>query len=416
MANVDPHQDVLQFLQDLDSIVPTDQPASTAASATISSVVSEPNQDVMSFLNELDSPTVDMQQNVPAAVQAQAVAHGNPRVEDAASAPPPAVVPTVAQGGQSDTPQSQSQAPARQPGITMQQPMNPSNHESSARHYDERQQDSWGWNVGRLWSRAQQVSTSAATSLTKSLETAKHMAEETAKAVSANEKVKGLMNKEGLGKLGNDITRFTQSLADTLAPPIDAASDVAPLATTVSIWLSAATLDSEAADTSLDALHDFVQATVNDLWLNQMRLCSKVAVNSVKDPGSRVADSFAEAAEIVQTTILRLRKLAEAHVDTHSPVSPRSSTGTPAPSHQSVFLVIQPVNTLIGSHRHLHYMVFASAMDKDIVTTSLSQSVVLRGEKDGLKGKWEKSQKLRVLETVLADCCEEFGVRCLEKE
>ncbi|KND04290.1 uncharacterized protein SPPG_00025 [Spizellomyces punctatus DAOM BR117] len=415
MTEPNAHQEVLQFLQDLDSIVPGEAaggPTTSVAQNATPTTHAASSQDVLSFLNELDAPPVSSASPSASTIPSQAPPVGVPASKPGqtnpyaatSSAPhrPPVVTSQRPPQGFSipaPSPVTSQQTVPQQTNVPLIQPSYQSTDTSPTVRGD-----AWGW--GNIWSQAAKVSGAAATSLTKGLETAKAMAEETAKAVSTNEKVKGIIsnvNKEQFEKLGTDITRLTQSVVDTIAPPIGRGDhpSTAMFASNVTVWFCGEA--SGAAD--LDNLHDFVQSTVNEMWLNSRpRLCDKVSVNSVKHPEPKIADSLEEATKIVESTIERLHKLSD------------SSEPIPTAS-QAVFLVIQPFTTtltslLSDSQPHLQYYTVLVSGDTMHVATSVSQSVAVVAGEDGLVGKWAKHQKQRVLETAMADVCEEFAVRC----
>jgi hypothetical protein len=173
---------------------------------------------------------------------------------------------------------------------------------------------------------------------------AQSMVEEVEKAVTA-EKVKGLVanvssnvthtvkgvvGNDTVGKLGTELLKSVNTIGDIIAPPIQRGpsaqgrrahhagagellyssdSVLPPMASTITVWLCAQTLDPEAVNggnipaddiaASSDQIHDFVQGTTNALWLEtqngQQQVCEKIVVNSVTDPTPRPAKGIEEA-------------------------------------------------------------------------------------------------------------------------
>ncbi|KAJ1543717.1 hypothetical protein HK096_008185, partial [Nowakowskiella sp. JEL0078] len=93
-------------------------------------------------------------------------------------------------------------------------------------------------------------------------------------------KVQGLVQKtvnaENLNRLGSEISHFTASLVDAIAPPLFAAvgadeyrfTDAKIFADTLTVWSCCEAVNGE----NLDVLHDFLQQTVNELWLSEVPL------------------------------------------------------------------------------------------------------------------------------------------------
>ncbi|KAI9101653.1 hypothetical protein DFS34DRAFT_591505 [Phlyctochytrium arcticum] len=416
-SDANPHQEVLQFLQDLDSIVPTNDPSSGPQNnqkskqpqlAQGQAPTDASSQDVLSFLSELDapvaptgSPSVSSPALKPANLQSSEAKPAFVPSARVTTRPAPLDGQTSLTANESarrsqDDPRTFGSSPL---GTSSPLPGSPS---GSMKRRSSGKQDTWGWT--NIWSQAQKVSGVAAESITKGLESAKLMAEETARAVSTNEKVKGIIqnvNKEQFGKIGNDITRFTQNVVDTIAPPISQDGDPV-FAQTITVWFCSEASGAE----DLDSLHDFVQSTVNEMWLSAhyQRLCNKISVNSVKHPDPRVVSNLEEAISLVQGNIERLRKLAD------------KGEAVPENVGRSVILSIQPfmpsVKTpFLDPKPHLQYYVALVANDGSNVAASISQSVAVDND-DTFLGKWSKHQRRRVLETVVADVCEEFAVQC----
>ncbi|KAJ3128031.1 hypothetical protein HK100_009407 [Physocladia obscura] len=370
-----PSEDVMKFLDGLDEFVPAKDSANsgtksgseTVANGTTATADAKTAGDVLSFLDELD------------ASQAQ-------------------------NSNQTETPtQSQSQVQAQN-----QVQQNQSHVQSAA-------DSAWGW-AGSIWSTAQatasKVSSSAVSTAVSSLKIANNMVEETL----ANEKVKGIVaevstsvsgvvNKETVGKLTHDISKFTinsvHTLGDIIAPPLESdshrgnssishllfsdsssyhnspTSSLPPLASTITIWLCAELQEDDAATSSTqqeqsqsgmvpqspaDMIHDFVQATANSLWLHgggaipggSGRATGKrVVVNSVTDPSPRAARGVQEAVKVVEATVQRLQKLSALNNDSDEDgIESPSDINSPKPPNVTLFLVIQPYTTLIPSPLH----------------------------------------------------------------
>ncbi|KAJ3297321.1 hypothetical protein HK104_000648 [Borealophlyctis nickersoniae] len=528
MSTGSAHQDVLQFLQDLDTLTPGAAQAAPAESGTST-------QDVLSFLDELEgvAPQVSTSaasQGVPPAGAASAPAPqpgspapGETTSSTTAGASPPANLPSsltippvsdVPSPAPAPSQQTQTaravppvppppksgfvngphslKSPPRSPALPLYNDERASKRNSApmesmfTQYYggnsptrsmgspppvpptpttpeptNKRNSALWG----SLWSATAKVSAVTASSLTKGfetaskgLETAKAMAEETAKAVSTNDKVKGIMlnvNREQIGKIGSDITKLTQTFVDTIAPPIQHGTGARYLtdngmplfASTITVWFCAEAAGGE----NLDLLHDFLQQTVTEMWLgNALRLCEKVVVNSVKDPHPKTAANLEEAAALVEGTVERLQKLSAANLPQidheGAPIDPHANP------HQSVYLVVQPFTVKISSllfddQPHLQYFILLVADDGFNLASTLSQSVVQErfveaapdvaavpmsptsptssaggssggngangtGLKQRRLAKWAVNQSTRVLETALTDVCEEFGFRC----
>ncbi|KAJ3043116.1 hypothetical protein HDV00_005730 [Rhizophlyctis rosea] len=431
------HQEVLQFLDELDNLAPQTAATSSAPAAS--------TQDVLSFLNELDAPAAStpppsaaQQQPLPPPPTAPYTLPETPSGAPGATPPKPTSQPTSRPSSRQEAPQSPANRPpavnaspaaaAAKPQVALSQPLSPT-----------KQQQGEGSLWGSLWSQAAKVSAVASTSLV----TARAMAVETAKAVSENESVKGIItnvNREQIGKIGTDLTKLGQTFVDTIAPPISPhggggglylrGNNLSLFASTITVWFCAEAAGGE----NLDLLHDFLQSTVSEMWLgNAVTLCEKVIVNSVKDPVPKVASTLEEA--VALATVERLQKLADTNALNDSPTSPT----TTHPNSQSVFLVVQPytikvTSLLFDEQPHVQYFVLLVADDAIHVASTLSQSVVHEREDDLMRdaapavggqggnesakgaskrlAKWAENQRQRVLETALTDVCEEFAFRC----
>ncbi|KAJ1569650.1 hypothetical protein HK405_011492 [Cladochytrium tenue] len=397
-------QDVIQFLEDLDTIVPAagSPPgssggsngaagATSAAAAALASTVATNQEDVLSFLDELAHAASESSQT-SAAPPSNLQQPGARRTSAAPTSPRGFGAGPAAQSDEID-PTSGAAAATEPPG-------------------------SWSW--GSLWTTAQ-ATVSAATAT--SIKMAEAMVEETTKAVTSD-KVKGLVaevssnvtksvsgvvSHETVGKLTTDFSKLTHSITDVLAPPINRSSSGAwnrplVLANSATIWLcphiagsgptqSAETEKTEdsspqkepegdvsegiagvgkilsaalkrvvadddgpaGAEAAADRVHDFVQSTANSVWLASAgdglgrRLCRRVTVNSVMDPSPKTAGSLDEAIRAAELTLTRLYKLAKENApaaaeDSAVPLVP----GVPA--HATVFIVVQPFATVVESN------------------------------------------------------------------
>ncbi|KAI8590136.1 hypothetical protein BDZ88DRAFT_415674 [Geranomyces variabilis] len=385
MTQTNANKDVLQFLQELDSGVPLadEATAPSGGDAGLPAPDAANSQDVLSFLNELDSPGLPP----PAANIVQP-----PGTSQLNAATQPATVLNASNVGPS---QQQSYVANPPPKVSHDAPVasipQPRVEESTSAATG----DSWGW--GSIWSQAAKVGATATTSLSKGLESAKAMAEETAKAVSENEKVKGIINKEQLGKLGTDISRLTHSLVDTIAPPLSPGVTTPLLASVVTVYFSAP------ADTDIGDLRDFILATVREMWIG--RVCDRVALEGV-EAGKEVA-GVSEAVAKTKETMEHLQQLAST-----------AQAPPETPTHVNVFLIIQPLAPQLPSPQTQYYITIAAANAAHASASALSQSVATSGGADApsigsLAARWMKHQKRRVVETAVADVCEELGVRCM---
>ncbi|KAJ3048625.1 hypothetical protein HK097_010370 [Rhizophlyctis rosea] len=422
------HEDVLQFLDELDNLAPQTSSAPPAST-----------EDVLSFLNEVEAPSGATPPPVTANLTPvpqqppKSPASAGSNVSHASTLAP---TPTAQQPSTTNAGQSLASSPARSPQPKKTPPQSKPIPPSAPTQ--QQQQPAEGGLWGSLWSQAAKVSAVATTSL----ETARAMAMETAKVVSENDKVKEIMknvDRDHIGKIGTDLSKLGQNLVDTLAPPISPhggggglylrGNNLSLFAHSITVWFCAEAAGGE----NIDSLHDFLQSTVSEMWLgNAVTLCEKVIVNSVKDPVPKVASSLDEAVNLVEATIERLQKLADANVS----LSPTDPPNLATPS-QSVFLVVQPFTTKVSSilfdeQPHVQYFILLVADDAIHVASTLSQSVVQEREDDLMRevappgagggegaksvgkklARWAENQRQRVLETALTDVCEEFAFRC----
>ncbi|KAJ1555830.1 hypothetical protein HK405_012177 [Cladochytrium tenue] len=398
-------QDVIQFLEDLDTIVPAgSQPgasgggngavgASSAATAASASTVATNQEDVLSFLDEL-AHTASGSGQTSAAPPSKLQQPGARRTSAAPTSP-----------------RGFGAGPAAQPGA-----IDPTSGAAAATEPS----GSWSW--GSLWTTAQ-ATVSAATAT--SIKMAEAMVEETTKAVTSD-KVKGLVAEvssnvsksvsgvvghETVGKLSTDFSKLTHSISDVLAPPINRLSSSGAwnrplvLANSATIWLcphvaeSSPTQSAETETTedsspqkepegdvsegiagvgkilsaalkrvvadddgpvgveaAADRVHDFVQSTANSVWLASAggglgrRLCRRVTVNSVMDPSPKTAGSLDEAIRAAELTLTRLYKLAKEN----GPADAEEDGAVPlipgVPAHATVFIVVQPFATVVESN------------------------------------------------------------------
>ncbi|KAI8812994.1 hypothetical protein BJ742DRAFT_790717 [Cladochytrium replicatum] len=502
-------KDVLQFLEELDQLTvpevkstsPSQQTkqitTKAAGSKTTSSAVAD---DVLSFLDEIAGTASANAGGVVSAPQSQPESKPTPQ-----STSPHSTKPELPSAAGLFTPQSPTKAaapisPTTNPPVETYTYFTQSNPSVPQAVSPTPNEGAWGWD--KLWTTATaataKVSAVTSASLTKGLETVRHVAEETGKAVAASSSsaaesavVKKLMadvsaNREKIGKFGSEITTLTKGLVDTIAPPItertshDGYPDMGPrciFSGPLTVWICAETLYGE----DLDTLHDFVQAVANEWWLsppsaglkNEVGLCTKVVVNSVKDPAPKTAASYAEAMTTAEHIVERLQKLHAMNS------TPEQQTDPPAEAHSGkdhpVFIVVQPflqdLKTPWEVQSHLQYLVFVvhplpndttDAVSGHIVV--LSQSIayqpaaaeatapgtaqesaspedappatrpgvvaMLSGVFESVAGnigrrrgaarfaggfaEWNEGQRTRVLECAVADACEEFAAKCYQ--
>ncbi|KAI8823381.1 uncharacterized protein EV422DRAFT_520840 [Fimicolochytrium jonesii] len=429
MAQSKTNQEVLQFLQDLDNIVPTDDPALPTAgdlattTGTAATTDTHSSQDVLSFLNELDAPVepAPLPKVVKEGTGSPAVMTTVPGV-GGVTVPGRVQTPTTAAsvgsgsigrsagGSRNATPGLEGKGQGQGFGSAQGGNERPAQSETSP------QSDSWGALAGgwsSIWSQAAKVGATATTSLTKGLESAKAIAEETAKSVAANENVKGIINREQMAKLGTNLSHLTHTLVDTIAPPIPDSESTAssPLAPVVSLYFSAP------ADPDVGDLRDFILATLREMWIG--RVCDRVALEGVE--GGRVCTGLGEAVGQVKETMAHLHQLSA------------TSATPPSPHHAHVFLAIQPFAPALPTKQIQYYVTMSSPQaigaesspssspsPSTTEASAISQSVAdeATGSTDGggLTRKWGRHQKRRIVETVVADVCEEFGVRCVDAQ
>ncbi|KAJ3121760.1 c-5 sterol desaturase [Nowakowskiella sp. JEL0407] len=446
----------MQFLDDLDSLHLSSNVPSTTAETTATST-----QEALSFLDELANTTTT----------ASSESNSNTSSSKEVPQKPAQIIPTIV----TDPPPAVS-APAMKDTVTVSQ--------SSA------QSNSWNWNS--LWNTAQSTAQSAtslatkvtSTTLTKGLETVYSISEETSKslAIDAN-LVKGLINNVSneSSKLKSELTHFTSNLVDTIAPPLPISGvfggykskfeNMKVIADTLTVWTCFEAVNGE----NLDAVHDFVQETVNELWLDEkpdshvaggekdrlsssnpeeitkdhvpksknslgVRICSKVVVNSVTDPSPKHCSSYTEALENIEAVLFRLKKLSDAN-----PPKPTQevlfteNADELEPQSYSVYLVIQPFTSVVVRNTppsvFLNLALPETDMEQEILlqylvvlvypvpksdgsVTSRSNVVVSRSvQMDTNVGigreRRQKEMRKRVLEEVLVDLLEEVVVDLL---
>ncbi|KAJ3059029.1 hypothetical protein HDU98_004953 [Podochytrium sp. JEL0797] len=456
MSTANASDDVMDFLDGLDDLVPVAASASATAPAPSPSPPKQPaatraakdkeDKDVLAFLDELDD--------------------ANPK-----PAAPPA-------------PTTTTQQPAQQLKPT---PATPTATEETVLVQNESTAASqaWGW-AGSIWSSAQATASKVSATAVSSLQMAEAMVEETLTSdkvkgmvtdvsSSVSNTVSGVVKSDTVGRLTKDISKFTMNTAsaigDVIAPPIDSptyrggnstvshmlfnndsTSTAPPLANTITLWLcaelqddaSTTSEDGMVTQTSGDMIHDFVQSTVNSLWLHggglgpsgsARAIGTRIVVNSVTDPSPRPARGVQEAVKVIETTVQRLQKLALANESTDSTSDPTTSTTTPP--NATLYLLIQPFTTLIPSplpasttqtsatvlHRHYLTMLLnpgtklagldvVSAVSQSVRADKARGGVVAgSGEWKGLMEKWSEEQVMRVVEVAVNDVLEEFSLR-----
>ncbi|KAJ3417104.1 hypothetical protein HDV05_006963 [Chytridiales sp. JEL 0842] len=362
---------------------------------------------------------------------------------------------------------TQGQPPSTSPQNIMQYNTRDSGEEPSAPSTTQ-DQSSWSWNT--LWSTAQATASKVTAATASSITMAQHLVEEVEKTVSAEKvkgivanvsnnvshTVKGVVNTEAVGKLGSELMKSVNTIGDIIAPPIQrgpsangrrgigadifSGDPLPPMASTVTVWLCAQTLDPEAINAgsvsndtitaASDQIHDFVQGTTNALWLEsssgQQQVCEKIVVNSVTDPTPRGANGLDEALKEAEKTLKRLSKLAESTSPT-SNAPPTTSTSSPtATSHTmenvTLFLVVQPFTIsatseifgTVTARQFVTVLYKAPSGDNKVgarVSTAVSQSVGLGGQKSDLLVRWTEDQVVRVVESVVTDVLEEYALK-----
>ena len=270
---------------------------------------------------------------------------------------------------------------------------------------------SWTW--GSIWQ-------SAAEATAKTMVSAKTMAEQTAQAVTSNEKVKDIYAgvAPNITKLGNDFTLLTSKLAQTIAPPISdddtREGRMPPFASTLTVWLCA-TIHSDAK--MVGQIHDMVQSTFKELWLKpypvqemqfdpSFYICDKLVVNSVDaSDGTSTVCGIESAVRQAEQVLEKLNKLA---------ISNEASAASA--TKKDIFVVIQPFETAIpesqlsptSTHRQFLCMLVCDTNDAQVgtlVKTTISQSVPLRVS--NAEKKWEHILCCRAIETTMIDIGEE---------
>ncbi|KAJ3215571.1 hypothetical protein HDU67_000229 [Dinochytrium kinnereticum] len=441
------HQDVMAFLQDLDSLnlqtpEKPSSPSPAKGTTTDNSTPGKVTQDVLSFLDELTSTTSAPK---PAQSPIQNKQTSKPDLEKLPSAS------RLFGGSESNQATDAAQREeAPRPATIIEDPTVKVDQAPPA------QTDSWSWNS--IWSQAQATASKVSAATATSLTMAQHIVEDAAKVVTS-EKVKGMVanvskdvadsvagvvNNGTVQKVGSDLSKFTLSsvntITDILAPPISPTaarayvrrrSSVGLFARGITVWLCAQSFDpAGVADgyPTHDQIHDFVQATGNALWITDkpgLGICSKLVVNGVANPDPKSAKGLQEAIEIVENTLQKLNKFADAKT---SDPAQTVLDKVESEDEKRVFLVIQPFVTLLASQMfgaapHIQFFVLlvcpslSDSNDVEVVSV-VSQSVRADTETSGdttSRGpllRWAKDQTSRVIETAITDAFEEFGVRC----
>ncbi|KAJ3100906.1 hypothetical protein HDU97_001846 [Phlyctochytrium planicorne] len=456
--------DVLQFLEDLDSLnlnppsSATKTSSSTAASATPSpSKKPVSSQDVLSFLDELTtppsqstSPTKPKTLTSPSKPQSRQTSKSDMENMPSASelfAPKESdgqPKPVVAAAQRNEKPTSAGPAAAAAAAAATKKPEATSTKpqpEEIGGAGGTSEDGGWGWNT--LWATASKVTS-----------TAQHMVEDAAKVVTS-EKVKGVVanvtkevaesvnsvvSKETVQKYSSDLQKFTASsvstISEILAPPISPTaarayvrrkSAAGLLARTITLWLCAQTFDpagpSDQRPTA-DQIHDFVQATGTTLWITDkpgQGLCSKLNVNGVANPDPKSAQGLTQAMEIAEKTLQKLVKFSDKQRE-------ESANGVLAKieleDEQRAFLIIQPFATLVastvfGADPHMQFLIMLvhpkpsqEKFEDATVVTAVSQSLKVLSDSSSVLSSWSEDQTGRVIETAITDVFEEFSIRC----
>ncbi|KAI8928673.1 hypothetical protein BC831DRAFT_447514 [Entophlyctis helioformis] len=156
-------------------------------------------------------------------------------------------------------------------------------------------------------------------------------------------------------------------------------------------------------------------------------VCNKAVVNSVKDPDPLIAKSLGEAIEHTEAIIGRLEKLAQANPPPQLPASAHAASPTGAAtvvaSPLSAYLVIQPFTTQLPPsllsetpQTHTQYLctLLCDAGEAGLFSPrAISQSVLTRDTVPSAPlnhVRWETTMHRRVIETSVADLCEELVV------
>ncbi|KAK5668558.1 hypothetical protein QVD99_005568 [Batrachochytrium dendrobatidis] len=450
--------DVKRFLEDLDSITGPPKPnSSSTALNTVKPPVST-SKDILSFLDEIDAPPIQVTSAPeintfakPAAVDlapivTTAAKPSLPQVSKPIARPPPkttallntASIPvgTLSTGAPADIPTLPSDIPS---GSSAQSKPQEQPLPSTDQSLQQQLPNNWSW--GTIWS-------SAASATVKGLESMQTIAEHTAQTISSNDKVRGIyagMAPE-INRLGADLSSFAKisatTIADTIAPPIHRfGSHGASFAPTINVWFCADISDVQV----LEQLHNFVQSTLDEMWIKPfmpadsktgvplsadinpriVQVCDRVAVNSIHNPEPVMAKNVNEAIVHSETMISRLQTLSQAKKD--EAVENRGQNAMAGKADQSApdrecFLVIQPYSTILPSSqlfdatKHIQYFttMVCDAGDLGMIAPlTISQSVAIRNpstQSEAHWAAWEQTLHRRVIETVIADLCEEFVV------
>ncbi|KAJ3117928.1 hypothetical protein HDU96_004832 [Phlyctochytrium bullatum] len=457
------HEDVMQFLEDLDSLnlqqptksasSPSPAPNKTLPSTTSSSAAASSSKvnEVLSFLDELNATTSSSPTKPSRPASSTVRSPSKPPTEKLPSAA------TLFGGSDAVTPTDGSSAPPHAEPV----PATAKNEVPQTSQQTEQPAASdgggWGWATS-LWSQAQATASKATAAAASSLTMAQHIVEDASKVVTT-EKMKGLVanvskdladsvagvvKNETVQKVGSEFSKFTMSsvstISDILAPPISPTaarayvrrrSTQSQFARTVTVWLCAQPYDPAGPSEgypSHDQIHDYVQATGNALWITdkpQQGICSKLVVNGVANPDPTSAKGLKEAIDIVEATLQKLSKFA----DLKSQEPERTVIDkVESEDEKRVFLIVQPFVTLLasqifGAAPHIQFVVLlvcpsasGSAADVEVVTV-VSQSVKVdtdgtADEEAGPLARWHRDQIARVIETAITDAFEEFAVRC----
>jgi hypothetical protein len=103
-------------------------------------------------------------------------------------------------------------------------------------------------------------------------------------------------------KLTQQISTQVTKLVDTIAPlsEEDLAGGPGVLAFgKLVLWVCMPITRGESAT----QLHDFVQAQVNQMWLGNRGICSRIVVNTVEHPSVHVSTSLAHAMSSVEVCV-----------------------------------------------------------------------------------------------------------------
>ncbi|KAH9262173.1 hypothetical protein BASA82_000776 [Batrachochytrium salamandrivorans] len=270
--------------------------------------------------------------------------------------------------------------------------------------------NNWSW--GTIWS-------SAATATAKGLENMQAMAEQTAHAVSSNDKVRGLYAGVApeIGRIGTDLSNLAKisanTIADTIAPPLvrgglHGGPAGASFSSTIHVWFCADVPD----PVVLEQLHNFVQTTLEEMWMKPflpadsktgaplsananpriIQICDRVAVNSIQNPDPVVVKSLSEALAHSDVIIARLQTLSESHqssASAHAENTHKPEGQDEAGPERACFLCVQPFSTILAPSQ-----LFDATKHTQYLVTMVCDADTHR----------------RVIETAIADLCEEFVV------